>query len=345
MASFFPWVRIASALGLAAAALFFYQVHCAAARLDEPAVDSVGLIEGEAIAVSGPMSIEVVQGQTKTVLRSGSDVRVTSGTARINLVEGGQIIICGPAHLSVLKSGGSLTVALDSGTIHVHVERAPALTIYTAQIQAQPVSIADGPKDLLVGFEASGAMCIRANRGAVRIEQQLTGQSILVPQEADVFLTNGQIDSVRTNTGRCACDLPVPRPSPSSQPEISQLATPEEIQQRASKAAPPVPQPSEEKPTPKQEPIYQVLMPPLVYDANSKAQPEFDPKMIVLVRHVRVRPTLTFHGRVEGEPVTAAVSTAPPPAPAKPATPPAPAKVSFFERVRNFFRSLWSRGT
>jgi len=42
------------------------------------------------------MSFEVVQGQAKTVLRSGSDVRVKSGAARIDLIEGGQISICGP---------------------------------------------------------------------------------------------------------------------------------------------------------------------------------------------------------------------------------------------------------
>jgi len=41
-------------------------------------------------------------------------------------------------------------------------------------------------------------------------------------------------------------------------------------------------------------------MPPLIYDANAKVQPEVDPKMIVLVRRVRVRPTLIFRGRVEG---------------------------------------------
>jgi len=41
-------------------------------------------------------------------------------------------------------------------------------------------------------------------------------------------------------------------------------------------------------------------MPPLIYDANAKVQPEIDPKMIVLVRRVRVRPTLIFQGRVEG---------------------------------------------
>jgi hypothetical protein len=346
MASFFHSVRITGVLTLAAAVFCFCAVPFAAPRRDEPAADSVGLIEGEAISVSGPMSMEVVHGQTKTVLRSGSDVRVKSGTAQIDLVEGGRIIICGPAHLSVLKSGGSLTVALDNGTIHAHIEREPALTIYTAQIQAQPVAIGDGPRDLLVGFETSGAMCIRAIRGAVRLEQQLTGQSVMVPQAGDVLLTNGQIDSLHTNAGRCACELQVVRANPPSQSEISHLATAEEVRENTSNAAPNSPPVSEPKPATSEEPIYQVLMPPLVYDAKAKVQPDIDAKMIVLVRRARVRPALIFHGRVEGEVVTAA-AVPPPPAPAKPANsskPASPANDSFVDRLRNFIRKLWSRG-
>src|SRR5215472_6485655 len=99
-----------------------------AARPDQPASDSVGVFEGESVAVNGPMKVEVVDGHVRTTLRSGSEVRVNYGTARIDLVEGGEISICGPAHLSVLKSGGSLTVALTAGTIHAHIEREPALT-------------------------------------------------------------------------------------------------------------------------------------------------------------------------------------------------------------------------
>src|SRR5271165_2590009 len=127
-------VGAATVLFLGASVLF------AAARPDEPQpADTVGAIEGEAIAVSGPMTMEVVRGQVKTVLRSGSDIRVKSGTARIDLVEGGQITICGPAHLSVLKSGIALTVALDTGTIHAHIAGRPTLTIYTPQIQARSI--------------------------------------------------------------------------------------------------------------------------------------------------------------------------------------------------------------
>src|SRR5262249_3343963 len=152
--------------------------------------DSVGVIEGEDIVVSGSVSVEVVNGKSRTILRNGSDVRVRSGTARIDLTEGGQISICGPARLSVLKSGSALTLALDSGTVHAHIEREPKLTIYTALIQAHPISIGDGPQDLLVGFDTQGEICIRANRGAVRVEQQLTGQTVVVPQMGDVLLAN-----------------------------------------------------------------------------------------------------------------------------------------------------------
>ncbi len=265
----------------------------ASARPDESSSDPVGIIDGEAISVTGPMSVEVVHGRVKTVLRSGSDVRVKSGTARIDLVEGGQIGICGPAHLSVLKSRGSLTVALDTGTIHVHIEQDLALTIYTPQIQAQAIAIGDAPRDVLVGFDASSAMCIRANSGAVRAEQQLTGQSVVVPQTGDVLLLNAETSAAR------------------------------------------------------EEPVYQVFIPPLIYDASAKVQPEVDPRMIVLVRHVRVRPALIFQGRVEGQAIAAG---APPPAPAQAVTASAsksaaPAGDSFVDRVRNFVRKLWPSGS
>jgi hypothetical protein len=321
----------------------------AAARPEEPPSDSVGVIDGEAIAVNGPMSVEVVHGQAKTVLHSGSDVRVKSGAARIDLVEGGQISICGPAHLSVLKSGGSLTIALDSGTIHAHIERELALTIYTPQIQAQAVAIGDGPQDLLLGFDTTGAMCMHANRGAIRVEQQLTGQSVLIPQASDVLLLNGQLDNLRTSAGHCACDLPAAKATPPPQPEVSQLATTEDARNRAPDARPNTQPATVEAPLAKEEPVYQVFLPPLIYDANAKVQPEIDPKMIVLVRRVRVRPTLIFQGRVEGV-AGAAVTPAPPPAstPAAGANAPKPAgpvSVSFVDRVRNFVRKLWSSGS
>jgi len=329
-----------------AASVALFGMFTAAARPDNPSPgDSVGAIEGEAIAVTGPMSVENLNGSVATVLHSGSDVRVKSGTARINLVEGGHIAICGPAHFSVLKSGNSLTIALDTGTIHAHIERSPVLTMYTPQIQAQPVAIGGGPQDTIVGFDASGAMCVRTNRGALRLEQQLTGQNILVPQGGNVFLANGQIDSLRTDTGEhCACDLQLAEAAP---PEVSRMATAEEVRHKVDDVKPNVPTVQPPKPVaPKQEPIYQVFVPPLIFNANSKVQPEVDPRMIMMIRRVRVRPTLIFQGKVEGDvvPVKAPAAT-PPPAAAPPQTPPPVKTASLTERVRNFFRKLWPFGS
>ena len=316
-------------------------IVAAAARPDETLSDSVGVIDGESVSVTGPMSLEVVNGQAKTLLRSGSDVRVKSGTARIDLLEGGQISICGPAHLSVLKSGGSLTVALDTGTIHVFIEHDLPLNIYTPQIQAHTVAVGGGPRDALVGFDSSGAMCVRANRGAVQLEQQLTGKNALLPQSGDVFIFNGQLENLRSSAGHCACELQSAKETPP--PQVGQLATAEEARKQGSEAKASKPTAAAEPALATEEPVYHVFMPPLIYDAKAKVQPEVDPRMIVVVRRVRVRPTLIFQGRVEGIAV-AAVTPTQPPAPAAAANaakPAAPASDSFVNRVRNFVHKLW----
>lgn len=317
-----------------------------AAAPDQPVGDAVGLIEGEDIAITGPMSVEVVGGVAKTILRSGSDVRVKSGQARISLVEGGQISICGPAHLSVLKSSGAVTVALESGAIHARLEREPALSVYTAQIQGQPVAIGDEPREFLVGFEGAGIMCVRTYRGAMRLEQQLSGQSVMVPQGGDVTLANGQIDTLGNGAGHCKCELqiakapvvPLPRNEmPAATVESAKSDTTQSSGDAAGTGV-------GEKLSKKEGPIYTVDTPPLRFDASAKVQPEPDARLMVIVRRVRVRPTLIFQGRVEGE-VVAAAAVPPPPVVSAPANAaPAPTQGSVVDRVRSFFRKLWTRG-
>src|SRR5208282_5994601 len=285
--------------GVCASAVFYVGILVAATVPDRPVGDEVGLIEGEDIAVTGPMSVELVAGQTKTILRSGSDVHVQSGQARISLVEGGQISICGPARFSVLKSGGALTVALESGTIHARLEQEPALSVYTAQIQGQPVAIGDEPREFLVGFESAGIMCVRTYRGAMRLEQQLSGQSVMVPQGGDVMLANGQIETLGNGAGHCKCELQIAKaPAVPAQgngmPARSVESAKSETAENSSDAAGPV-----EKTSKTEEPIYTVDMPPLRFDASAKVQPEPDPRLMAMVRRVRVRPALIFQGRVE----------------------------------------------
>ena len=322
-------------------------------RPQEPQGEIIGTIEGQAIAVKGPMSVQVVGNEVKTLLRSGVDVRVKLGRARINLAGGGTITVCGPAHISMLKAKNALTAALDSGTIHAHVAGNLALNIFTAQILAKTVAIGDGPQDVLVGFDTPGLMCARAGLGALRLEEQFGGQSVIVPQGGDVTLANGSLQSLHSNSGLCGCealDSGATAAIPDA-PEISALASSEEVKRNVVPRKPAMqtsanPAPPDLPKVPPVEPTYQVFMPPLRYDASAKIQDEPDPKLIVLVRRVRVRPTLIFQSRVEGDrlppapiPVKANVVSRPKDLREKST---AQTSVSVVDRVKTFFKSLWS---
>lgn len=325
--------------------VFVSAPHFAQVRADNSAApDTVGAIEGDSISVQGPMSVDTTNGQVKTILRSGSEVQVKSGQAHIDLIEGGNITICGPSHFSVLKSGNSLTIALDRGTIHAHIEGQLTLTVYTAQIQAHAISIGNAPEDFLVGLDASGTMCIRPTTGAVRIEQQLTGQSLVVPQNGDVSLMNGQLETLRTSASQCACELQLSAKPAVISTQISGLASTEELRRKSAEAkSAAATQPKAATPQ-SEEPVYQVFMPPLHYDANAKVQQEYDPNLIVLVRRARVRPTLIFQGKVEGDPVVAqtAAAVALPVVTQKNEPARKTGDDSAWTRVRTFFHKLWS---
>jgi hypothetical protein len=72
-------------------------------------------------------------------------------------------------------------------------------------------------------------------------------------------------------------------------------------------------------------------------------QDEPDPKLIVLVRRVRVRPTLIFEGRVEGDPLPVTSASASVVKPEnQPPKPPQPATSSMVDKVKTFFKNLWT---
>ena len=349
---------------LFAAALFVCPLMCAAQagsptqigspgqQPPEPTGEIIGTIEGQNIAVKGPMSVQVIGSEVKTLLRSGVDIRVKAGRARINLAEGGTIAVCGPAHISMLKANNVLTVALDSGTVHAYVDGNLTVNIFTAQIVAKTVPIGDGPLDALVGFDSATQMCVRSGRGALRLEEQFGGQTVMVPQGGDVVLVNGQLQGMRNGSGLCACESFAPDVNAANTlaPEISTPATSEEVKRNVAprkptpRAAGNPAAPEFAKPT-APEPTYQVYMPPLTYDASKKVQDEPDPRLIVLVRRVRVRPTLIFQSRVEGDalpnatPASLTKKKLEPPAAAKTA---APASASVVDRVKTFFKNLWT---
>ena len=309
--------------------------------------ETVGRIEGEDIVVKGAARVDVESGRSTTVLASGSEVTVRSGQARLVLVEGGEIGICAPAHFSLLKSGGAITLALNYGRLRVRLEPGVPLTVFSPLILAMPIAVGSGPRDVTIGLEASGEMCALAARGAVRIEQQLTSQSILVPQSGEVALAAGMLESLHGTSGSCQCEVlsartePPPRPKPPelSVPAPAHLARPVQPVKPESKK---VENLEEAKPPAIEQPVYKVMMPPLTFDAAAPAPPpDPSPETILLVREVRVQPEVVFRGRVE-----------PPPArPAKQPVQAASAKADtlpkkqggVFGKIGGFFRRIFGR--
>jgi hypothetical protein len=335
----------AVALLAAAAALSIRNAHISAQ--DFPAV--IGRIEGDdlEVATQTPSGIEKDAGST--VVASGSDVTLHSGHALLLLNGGGQVSICGPAHFKLIKSSGALTLALDYGRVHPSLESSDEFSIYTPTIVATPIAISEGLRDLTVGLEQGGQMCVLTARGAMRVEPQFSEQSIIIPQGGTVSLVGGQIQSLQADASSCSCEFPrahldAPQVAPTQRTrptkDVGALATPLPPERKRAGNPPP---PSE----PAGEPVYTVLMPPLSFDANSPEPPPSPaPETILLVREVRLRPTVEFRGHVNPAPISVAahpaVAALPPPSPAPSADRPLTPPPSLLDRVRTFFRKLTS---
>ena len=300
--------------------------------------ETVGRIEGDDLAIKGQVSLVREAGRNAAELVSGADVTVRTGLARITLADGGEVDICGPAQFTVLKSGGSITLALSQGRVHVRLGSKLGLVIYTALLVAEPLSVSGGPRDTVVGVEPDGSIGIHAARGAVRLEQQLTGQSLVVPQSSEVLLAGGQLDALREARGACRCEPVFARAAPPAPtpPQVGAVASGAGESAKTEAAKKELPKPAVEEPT------WTVLMPPLTFDAN-KPPPALQPRAetILLVREVRVQPAAVFNGRVEQP---AIIPSAAPVESAKAEIAPVEEKKSgggFGARLRNFFRRLF----
>ena len=307
----------------------------------------VGRIEGDDLQVVTTTPVGVETDAAPTAVASGSDVTLHSGHALLVLNSGGEVSICGPAHFKIIKSSGALTLALDYGRVHPDLQSSDEFTIYTPAIVATPIAISGGTRDITLGLQQSGEMCLLTSRGAMRVEPQFAEQSVIVPQGGTVSLFGGQIESLQADVAACGCDFPRARleapksipPSPSdSRPalDISALAPPVPPRERKADNPPP---PSDSS----DEPVYTVLMPPLSFNANSPEAPAGpSPDTILLVREVRLRPAAEFRGHVNAAPVQAAAHSAPPAPRAASDAQPSAAKPNLLDRVRTFWRKLTS---
>ncbi len=213
---------------------------------------SIGRLSGDDVSVKGGISFESENGRAAAVLASGSDLTLRSGQAKIDLLDGGDIILCGPAHLSILKSGAAITIALDYGQVHLQVNARTDVTIYTPLWIATSVSIGDHERDLTVAIDQKGELCVTALSGAMRIEQQLTAESLVVPQGGDIRIEGDELRALRSGTRACSCELLVSGNSARRQIEAS------------------MPRPSAGRPETSRDPetTYRIDV-PLTFDASS----------------------------------------------------------------------------
>jgi hypothetical protein len=345
-----------SAIALLAivAALFIRGAHISAQNFPQV----VGRIEGDDLNVETTTPTGIEKDAAPTVVASGSDVTLHSGRALLMLNSGGEISICGPAHFKMIKSSGAVTIALDYGRVHPSLESSDAFSIYTPTIVATPISISGGIRDLTVGLEPGGEMCVLTSRGALRVEPQFSDQSLIVPQGGTVSLLGGQVNSLKADASACSCEytrarLETPKVAPSAPTrpapavDIATLAPPVSPGQRR------IPESSAPAVSSAEEPIYTVLMPPLSFDANSpQPPPDPAPETIRLVREVRLRPAAEFRGHVNPAPAQSVVdrvsvpapSAAPSPAPPAGDAHPAQPQPGIMDRMRNFFRKLTGNG-
>jgi hypothetical protein len=190
----------------------------APARAQNSPSQPIGRVEGADVTVNGGMPARVATADSSGSIgvSNGSTVTVHSGKARLALNGGGVLDICGPAKFTMLTSGSEITIALSFGRLHVELPAHTALKIFSPTIIATPIAIDGGSREVTIGLDINDSLCVLASSGAIQLEQQFTGEKLIVPQAGQFFLDGGQLLPVAGKTGSCGCtpmdehSLPLP---------------------------------------------------------------------------------------------------------------------------------------
>ncbi|HEV2488184.1 MAG TPA: hypothetical protein VGT03_00120 [Candidatus Acidoferrales bacterium] len=273
----------------------------------------IGQVTGDDISVAGPSQAALGENAQTIAFPAGSTIVVHSGKARVEFTGGGELDVCGPAKFVVLASGETITVALSFGRVHAKLDPSRPASIYTPLIIATPLSVANQPRDVTLGVApTTGAMCVLATHGAVQVEQQLSGETLIVPQPREFSLIATPLGAAPTPAGSCQCDfdensakaafperivaqnaIPVglatiasaDQPKTSQQAAISTVQTPppsNEVPRKTDHPDLPLPlvpaaKPREPVPPPElpptSSPITEIIAPPLLYEAKPLPAP------------------------------------------------------------------------
>lgn len=320
---------------------------CMSARAQTPQQANgaiIGQVTGGDISVVGPSQAEPGENAETITFASGSTLVVHSGQARVEFKSGGELDVCGPAKFTVLASGEAITIALSFGRVHARFDSSRPISIYTPLIIATPLAVADQPRDVTLGVApTTGAMCVLAAHGAVQVEQQLSGETLIVPQPSEVLLAGTPLGATPAPAGSCQCDFQEnSAKSGNSSPVLARETIPLEAGSASGAKPPADPQPSASVPAkakdapsvpaktttppaipanpgsvgsptsspkplaPATQPIVKIEAPPITFEANpAEAQAEtISVATLILAKDSVVQPEWIFHG-VVAEPVRA----------------------------------------
>jgi len=211
---------------------------------------AIGRVEGNDVSVDNGTAADsapaaAAHGSPSFVF-NGSVLTVHDGKARLTLVAGGQVDICGPAKFTLLQSGASITLALNFGRIHLQLPASTPLRIFTPTMIATPLDIAGASREITAGLDMNDSLCVVASSGAIRLEQQFTGAGLIVPQSGEFFLSAGNLVPVAGAPGSCDCTPMHVQSLPPPQIPVMGVTSRDQlnVQQYPSEAAPaPAPAP------------------------------------------------------------------------------------------------------
>jgi hypothetical protein len=322
-------------------------------RAQQSPPGTVGRIEGADVSVDGgtPAGNGSATTTPSIYVASGSVITVHSGKAQLTLAAGGQIDVCGPAKFTLLQSGDAITLALSFGRMRVQLPAVTALRIFTPTIIATPIGIGSGTRDITVGLDASDSLCVLATSGALRLEQQFTGEGLIVPQSGEFFLAEGKLVPVAGTPGTCQCAAlearvatpppsplpqagmsanlamappppsvvvakPAPAPQVTNTPPASEPEIEYSILAHANDAHPTAtaPKPAPAPPVPPNTSIeYKIELPPMSFSSASPDPPAAaTEQMVLLIRYAHVTPDWEFTGHVDAPRSEPAVQRAAP---------------------------------
>jgi hypothetical protein len=274
---------------------------------------TIGQVEGRDISVEGGTPVPdtppsaVIQ---NIFVPNGGIVTVHSGQARLTLLAGGHLDICGPAKFTLLQTGTAVTVALNFGRLRVQLPAGTSLRIFTPTIIATPLDIGGGPRDINIGLDLNDSLCVLAASGALRLEHQFTGEGLIVPQSGEFFLAGGKLVPVAGTPGSCLCAemhttvAPLPAPSapiprvPGSITDQTQLAPPPEIKSESNPTAKADLKPSAPPPKPQPEPPVQLAVLAHANESHPNPPPKAPepppPPPVSIPEYKIIMPPLTF---------------------------------------------------